>query len=582
MIPSKNVYPPLQQIHLYDFVLKRLTTNSNRYYTMPYVVLARKWRPKLFGDVVGQEHVTKTLQNAISANRIAHAYLFSGPRGVGKTSAARIFAKAVNCSEGPQPEPCEQYSVCKEIASGRSIDVIEIDAASNRGIDEIRELRESVKFAPVSARYKVYIIDEAHMITHDAFNAFLKTLEEPPEHVIFVLATTEPHKIPATILSRCQRFDFRMLTHKEIVDRLKKLAEAEKISIEDEVLSMIAESADGGMRDAQSILDQLLSFGSGEVKTEEVSQLLGFGAYHLLNQLAENILQNDSAKSLRTLNDLAERGADLSQCLKKLVSHFRDLMVHKVNPDLIDTSETRLQQLAKQSGGVSTDRLMKIARVLTQTEGDIKQLGYERLHFELALVRLAKLKENDIPLDKMLGRLEEIESKLVSGNIKPVAVAAESESEPIYNAAAVEIETQVVQEEPVEHEESDPLRAMWSKLLKAVREKHGPALHAFLMEALPLSINDGILTIDFDSKFNLHREQVQEAENKEAIEAELLGLMGKPVQLKIKAKDSSQGIENSEQKKTASQQDIRRDAMQDESVRLVTEIFDGRVIEVKQ
>ena len=305
---------------------------------MPYVVLARRWRPRLFSEVVGQEHVTRTLQNAISANRIAHAYLFSGPRGVGKTTVARIFAKAVNCTGDTKLEPCEKCTICKEISSGRSIDVIEIDAASNRGIDEIREIRESVKFAPVSGRYKVYIIDEAHMITHDAFNAFLKTLEEPPEHVIFIMATTEPHKIPATILSRCQRFDFRMLTRREIIDRLKELVDADDFSVDDEALSMIAESADGGMRDAESILDQLLSFGDGNVRAEEVSKILGFGTYQLMDQLVENILQSNSAESLKSLNSLAEQGADLNQCLKKLVSYFRDLMVYKVNPDLIDAS----------------------------------------------------------------------------------------------------------------------------------------------------------------------------------------------------------------------------------------------------
>ena len=541
---------------------------------MPYVVLARRWRPQLFSEVVGQEHVTKTLQNAISGDRIAHAYLFSGPRGVGKTTVARILAKAVNCSEGPRPEPCEKCTTCREISSGRSIDVIEIDAASNRGIDEIRELRESVKFAPVSGRYKVYIIDEAHMLTIEAFNALLKTLEEPPGHVIFILATTEPHKIPATILSRCQRFDFRMLNHKEIVERLRKLADADKFSIDDEALSLIAESADGAMRDAESILDQLLSFSGGEIQTEEVSNLLGLGAYHLLDQLVENILQSDAAESLKSLNALADHGADLNQCLKKLVGYFRDLMVYKINPDLIDASETRLQQLAKQSKDVSTDRLMKIARVLAQTESDIKQLGYERLNLELALVKLSRLREDAIPLDKVLSKLEEIESKITAGIVKPTAVAAEPE--PVYNEAAASTE---VQEEA---DESDPLRAAWSKLLRAIKEKHPPALHAFLKEASPVSISDDSLTINFGPRFNWHREQVEEPENKEAIEAELSELMGDPMNLKISATDSSRGVEDSKQEVPMSQREMRRDAGQDESVRLVLDTFNGRIVEVKQ
>lgn len=548
---------------------------------MPYVVLARRWRPRLFGEVVGQEHVTRTLQNAISANRIAHAYLFSGPRGVGKTTVARILAKAVNCMEGTQSEPCGKCNICKEISASGSIDVIEMDAASNRRIDEIRELIENVKFSPVSGKYKVYIIDEAHMLTIEAFNALLKTLEEPPGHVIFILATTEPHKIPDTILSRCQRFDFRMLTRKEIIDRLRRLAEADDVVVEDEALSMIAESADGGMRDAESILDQILSFGGGEVRTEEVIKLLGLGASHLLDQLVGNILQNDSSESLKTLNELAEHGADLSQCLKKLISYFRDLMVYKVNPDLIDAPETKLQQLAKHSEAASIDKFMKIARIFAQTESDIKQLGYERLNLELSLVKLSRLKEGSIPLDEVLGKLEEIESKFASGSV--TSVSAVAESEPIYRIAAASIEEEAA-EEQVENadEESDPLRAMWLKLLDAVKEKESPMHHAFLKEASPISISDDCLTIDFLPKFNWHREQVQEPETRKAVETQLSELMGKPMRLKVNDGNSPDSDKETEQESPTSQRDMRLDAQQDESVRLVLDVFDGRVVEVKK
>lgn len=548
---------------------------------MPYVVLARRWRPRLFGEVVGQEHVTRTLQNAISANRIAHAYLFSGPRGVGKTTVARILAKAVNCMEGTQSEPCGKCNICKEISASGSIDVIEMDAASNRRIDEIRELIENVKFSPVSGKYKVYIIDEAHMLTIEAFNALLKTLEEPPGHVIFILATTEPHKIPDTILSRCQRFDFRMLTRKEIIDRLRRLAEADDVVVEDEALSMIAESADGGMRDAESILDQILSFGGGEVRTEEVIKLLGLGASHLLDQLVGNILQNDSSESLKTLNELAEHGADLSQCLKKLISYFRDLMVYKVNPDLIDAPETKLQQLAKHSEAASIDKFMKIARIFAQTESDIKQLGYERLNLELSLVKLSRLKDGSIPLDEVLGKLEEIESKFASGSV--TSVSAVAESEPIYRIAAASIEEEAA-EEQVENagEESDPLRAMWLKLLDAVKEKESPMHHAFLKEASPISISDDCLTIDFLPKFNWHREQVQEPETRKAVETQLSELMGKPMRLKVNDGNSPDSDKETEQESPTSQRDMRLDAQQDESVRLVLDVFDGRVVEVKK
>ena len=544
---------------------------------MPYVVLARRWRPRLFKDVVGQEHVTRTLQNAIVGNRIAHAYLFSGPRGVGKTTVARILAKAVNCQAGPQPEPCEECRTCKEMSSdtGVFMDVIEIDAASNRGIDDIRELRESVKFAPVSGRYKVYIIDEAHMLTIEAFNALLKTLEEPPEHVIFILATTESHKLPPTILSRCQRFEFRMLTRQEIIDRLRKLAEADNISVEDEALSLIADSADGALRDAESILDQLLSFGGGELKIEEVSRLLGLGAYQLLDRVVEKILQNDSAGSLEALSVLADHGADLNQCLKKLVSYFRDLMFYKINPDLVDVSETKIQQLAKQAGSVSIDRLMKSANLLMQTENDIKQLGNERLNLEMALVRLSRLKEDDIPLDQVLGKLEDIQSKFASGAVGPALVGGQQ----TYSAAAASIEEPAEQEEPVEYDESDPLRSTWFKLLKAIKEKHTPALHAFLKEASPVSISDDALVVEFDAKYKWHQEQVQETENKVIIQGELLELMGKPLALKINSPDNS---ENSEGNVPVSRIDMQSDAKQDEGVKLVLDVFNGRIVDVKQ
>jgi len=561
---------------------------------MPYVVLARRWRPRLFKDVVGQEHVTRTLQNAISTNRIAHAYLFSGPRGVGKTTVARILAKAVNCMEGPQSEPCGKCSSCKEISASGSIDVIEMDAASNRRIDEIRELIENVKFSPVSGRYKVYIIDEAHMLTTEAFNALLKTLEEPPSHVLFILATTEPHKIPATILSRCQRFDFRMLDRQEIVDRLRKLAEADNISIDDEALTMIAESADGSLRDAESLMDQLLSFGAGgsdeseqvgkqlSIPKEEVSRLLGFGAYHLLDQLVENILQNNSAESLKTLSDLAEHGADLSQCLKKLISYFRDLMVYKVNPDLIDVPETRLQKLAKQSELASIEKLMKIARILAHTESEIKQSGNERLNLELSLIWLSRIKDGSIPLDEVLGKLEDIESKFASGDVTVKQVAAESG--PIYRTAAVSIEEDEEEQDEEESvdEETDPMRAMWLKLLIAVKEKESPMLHAFLKEASPLSIADDCLTVDYLPRFNWHREQMQEPETKKAVENQLSELMGKPMKLKIKEINSSDDEKDPEQEAPISQRDMRIDAQQDESVKLVLGVFNGRVVEVKK
>lgn len=542
---------------------------------MPYVVLARRGRPQLFSNVVGQEHVIKTLQNAILSNRIAHAYLFTGPRGVGKTTVARLFAKAINCKNRSDSEPCNVCNSCIEISSGRSIDIIEIDAASNRGIDEIRELRENVKFAPVSVEYKVYIIDEAHMLTPEAFNALLKTLEEPPHHVVFILATTEPHKIPMTILSRCQRFDFRMLTQSQIVKRLKELLALDEIQVDDESLSLIAENADGALRDAESMLDQVLSFSNGELNADKVSEFLGLGSYRLLDNLMESIIKQDSVKSLETLNSLASYGADLPQCLKKLVTYFRDLLVYKNNPALIDASETKLNRLAEFSKSISTERLMKIVKLLIQTESDIKQLGYERLNFELALIKLARLKDDVIPLDKILVKLEDIESKIYSGISEPTAEKPE-----IINKISTPIETFEEKNEIIEIDKQDPLKAKWIDILKSIKTKCPPALHAVLKEAYIVSIDDATITIDFDNKYKWHREQTSDPANLKILENALSEIMGKPMKFSIQSNNTSKSEEKDEI--PTSQRDMRLDVLQDETVKMVLDIFNGRIVDVKK
>jgi len=544
---------------------------------MPYVVLARRGRPQQFSSVVGQEHVTKTIQNAISSGRIAHAYLFTGPRGVGKTTIARIFAKAVNCKFKKDSEPCNECNSCVEISAGRSIDIIEIDAASNRGIDEIRELRENVKFAPVSAEYKVYIIDEVHMLTIEAFNALLKTLEEPPPHVIFILATTEAHKIPATILSRCQRFDFRILNRGEIIDRLKELLASDNLPVNEDALSLIAENADGALRDAESILDQMLSFSNGDLKTDEVSRFLGLGSYQLLDSLVDNVIKCDSAKSLESINSLADHGADLPQCLKKLVSYFRDLMIYKINPDLIDVSETRSQRLMELSKIASVDRLMKTVKILTQTESDIKQLGYERLNFELAIIRLCRLRDESIPLDKVLAKLQEIESKVynTSSGI-PVAVVAEPEN--AYSDATVgSVDIIDAKSDSIEAKELDPLSSTWADLLKGIKGKCPPALHAVLKEAQLISVDDSTLMVDFDPRFAWHREQLKDSESKKQIEAYISEVMGKSIKVVLRSNDESSKVDI-----PTSQKEMRTDAMLDDSVKLVLDIFNGRIIDVKR
>ncbi|HPX31796.1 MAG TPA: DNA polymerase III subunit gamma/tau, partial [Smithella sp.] len=294
---------------------------------MEYQVLARKFRPQTFEEVAGQAHVVKTLRNAIAQGRVAHAFLFSGPRGVGKTSVARILSKALNCEKGPTPTPCNQCSNCIEITNNSSLDVHEIDGASNRGIDEIRELRENVKFAPASSRYKIYIIDEVHMLTDPAFNALLKTLEEPPAHVVFIFATTESHKIPATILSRCQCYDFRRIPLKEIIANLELVASKEGINISPIALSWIAEAGDGSMRDSQSIFDQVISYAGLDVKDADVEESLGLAARQYLFRLSEAVLNQDAGSCLIILEEAYLAGIDMKYFYQMLLKHFRNLLL---------------------------------------------------------------------------------------------------------------------------------------------------------------------------------------------------------------------------------------------------------------
>src|SRR5688572_21576 len=320
---------------------------------MSYLVIARKWRPQTFVDIAGQEHITRTLQNAISADRIAHAYLFTGVRGVGKTTAARILAKALNCDEGPTATPCNQCSQCDEIAQGNSIDVLEIDGASNRGIDEIRQIIENVRYQPAKCRFKIYIIDEVHQVTKDAFNALLKTLEEPPPSVKFILATTEPHRLPDTILSRCQRYDFRRINLREIVQRLGTIAKSEGLNITEGALVLLAREADGSMRDAQSLLEQVLAFAEpAQVKDNPplvdeslLQEILGVAARRVLYELSAAVLQGDAQQCVSLVAEVVNQGRDANRLSRDLVEHFRNLLVARVCGDDVSTPARNLSSV---------------------------------------------------------------------------------------------------------------------------------------------------------------------------------------------------------------------------------------------
>ena len=399
---------------------------------MSYEVLAQKWRPQNFSAVVGQEHITTTLKNQILSERIGHAYLFWGPRGTGKTTVARILAKAVNCPNRIQEtefdatktaEPCNQCEFCNEISQDRSFDVIEMDAASNRGIDTIRDLRENVKLSPASCTYKIYIIDEAHMLSTEAFNALLKTLEEPPPHVMFIMATTEHAKIPKTISSRCQDFDFRHLENEKIIERLQLIVKEEDISADLDVLTLITRQSEGCLRDAENLLERLVSSAGKNLTVEAVEQTIGLGSSSLVQELTEAITERNVAKGLKTLNNLTKQGTDLSQCLDQLISYFRDLRLLVIDNSLseqIQSPQSDLPRLKQQAEQMSVGRLSRIIKILMHTNQDIKQYGYPQLLLETALIQLSSLEEG-IPLEEIINKLSALEQKFDSAGFSETA-----------------------------------------------------------------------------------------------------------------------------------------------------------------
>ena len=382
---------------------------------MSYEVLARKWRPQVFEDVIGQEHITQTLMNAIKTDRLAHAYLFSGARGVGKTSVARILAKAINCDEGEPGIPCNGCHSCTEITNGSSVDVQEIDGASNRGIDEIRELRENIKYMPSSSKFRVYIIDEVHMLTLPAFNALLKTLEEPPSHVKFFFATTEPHKVPVTILSRCQRFDFKRIPLGKILGQLERITREEGIEISKSALTLMAREAEGSMRDAESLLDQVVSFAGLKVEDKDITDILGIIDRDLVFESSQAIIEGSPEKCMEIVERIYTYGYDIKEFYRVLMDQFRDLLVSSVAPkkDLLDITSSDREEIDRQAQKAGLERLHQSLNLLIAREQDLKVTSHPRLVLETIMIKLCRLGEL-LSFDDLIERIDALERRLTT------------------------------------------------------------------------------------------------------------------------------------------------------------------------
>jgi DNA polymerase-3 subunit gamma/tau len=492
---------------------------------MTYQVLARKWRPQNFEEVVGQEPITVTLQNAISQGRIAHAFLFSGPRGVGKTSVARILAKALNCQEGPTPHPCNQCQACREITGGSSLDVLEIDGASNRGIDEVRDIREKIKYLPTHGKYKVYIIDEVHSLTKDAFNALLKTLEEPPPHAVFVMATTEPHKVPATILSRCQRYDFRRLPTTLIQSHLEKLALQEGWEIDPEGLALIAREAEGGLRDAQGFLDQVVTFGGEKISAAEIARILGVTERGSLLKALQAIVQRQGPALLELIDDLYNQGHDLQRFYQDLTLYARHLLLAGLHPEarhLVAVADQEYEEIAQLASQAPPVHLQNLLSVLLQGEEDLKRAPQPRLALEVLLLRLIHL-EPVQPVSAWLARLEDLEKRLGPGARKKMAPAPHAAMVPATSAPASSAPAPPTsppaapaaspQTPPVSGGEGD-LETRWQQFLNYVQEHGEGPLYGKISKCRLLGLADHRLQVEAGRSWNAagprHEDRLQE------------------------------------------------------------------------
>ena len=556
---------------------------------MSYLVLARKYRPQAFDQVIEQDHVVRTLSNAISSDRVAHAVLFSGPRGTGKTTVARILAKAMNCKKGPIPAPCNQCRSCVEITSGNAVDVFEIDGASNNSVDQVRELRENIKYMPAHSLYKIYIIDEVHMLSVPAFNALLKTLEEPPSHVMFIFATTEPHKIPITILSRCQRHDFRRLSLNSMIEHMAYICREENFKIADESLALIAREATGSMRDALSLLDQVLACFKDAVDHDQVLDILGVIDRKYVFDLCDTILRGDVSVILNTLDEVYNRGHDLKKLYTNLLEHFRNLIVAKMGQNagkLVDLPQYELEQMVEQARHVSAAVLNQIFDYLYREEVSIRLSADAKLALEMAFIRMNQIKPAlsiDVLIDKLDLLREEFDSQAGNersdrrSNIesemhapKPVAESAHSDSPadptPLDPKASATIDDAL-----------EDLDATWNQLYEIIAQEN-PSLGASLSKCRLKQVTDTGIEIEVRANgFTLN--MLQREKNKAALKRICTRYFGKDMEVVLS--NHPETDEESSKKKSQNDNLLKKKALSHPLVADAIEIFNAKVIDVK-
>jgi len=545
---------------------------------MSYVVLARKWRPQRFEEVIGQPHVVQTLTNAISAKRIGHAYLFSGARGIGKTSVARIVAKALNCAQGPSPAPCNECESCREITESGSLDVLEIDGASNRGINEIRELRENIRYLPSKSPYKVYIIDEVHMLTGEAFNALLKTLEEPPAHVIFIFATTEPHRIPITIMSRCQLFEFRRIAASAIVEHLRHIAQEEDIRISEVSLRLLAREAEGSMRDAQSLLEQIIAFSGKDINDEDLLEVLGVIDRQALLEIAAAILDGDPVHCLEIVERVYLHGHDLRRFCQELAEHFRNLLVIKVSEapqKLVELTEAEFTELKEQAARSSRATLQQFFHFLLKGEEEIRRSSNPKLVLEMNLLRLLQL-PHVMDIHEIISQIQKMEQRFATGS--------QSAAGPF-----IEEEDLVQQEPPFEYSQAEEVKTAdptkvaepssdeWRRVVERMR-KEKPVLAASLERVNFRELQPEGIELDFNGH-EFDYEMVKEKESFALLNRLVREVFGK--QLKISLKVGGKEHRRQQRGKTSRQRQQQQKALKHPLVTEALEIFGGEIIEVK-